>query len=131
MKPDHALIVMIAATVIIITGCAEKAGEVEIDLPDISTEPASDMKAFNDCLAEQGMKIYGADWCPHCKTVVATLGGYDAVSSVYVECTEQQARCQSEMVGTGVPEIQFNGNVYRGARTIEAFSDLTGCALQI
>ena len=87
------------------------------------------MKAFNDCLADEGMVIYGSDWCPACSQLVEMLGGYEAVSSVYVECTEEQQKCQQEMIGTGVPEIQIDGEMYEGARELEALGKATGCEL--
>ena len=94
-------------------------------------QPGSiELKPFNDCLAENGLKIYGADWCGFCRQVVETLGGYEAVEAVYVECTEPQneAIC-SEKVDRGYPTIRLNGEIYSGARTLEAFSEATGCAL--
>lgn len=93
-------------------------------------EPVNaEMKEFNDCLAEKGVVIYGANWCPYCTDLVEALGGYNAVESVYVECTEEQQRCTEEMIGRGVPEIQINGELYEGPRTLEALSEATGCQL--
>lgn len=92
-----------------------------------SEEDLLKLKEFNDCLAENGMVIYGSDWCPFCTELVEKLGGYEAVENVYVECTENQELCQEEMIGTGVPEIQINGEMYQGERTIEAIAQATGC----
>jgi thiol-disulfide isomerase/thioredoxin len=81
---------------------------------------------FNNCLAEKGFVIYGANWCGFCKELVTMLGGYDAVSSIYVECTENEALCQSEDI-RGYPTIKINGQAYQGQRTISSFSTTTGC----
>ncbi len=100
---------------------------VQEEQVDYSQEELEQLKEFNDCLADEGMVIYGSDWCPACSQLVEMLGGYEAVSSVYVECTEEQQKCQQEMIGTGVPEIQIDGEMYEGARTLEALGGATGC----
>ena len=81
---------------------------------------------FNDCLAEKGVKIYGANWCGYTVSWANTLGGFDAVAPVYVECTEKQDVCSEQEV-SGYPTTKINGQVYSGARTIEAIADATGC----
>jgi hypothetical protein len=89
----------------------------------------TNMKEFNDCLADNGVVIYGAYWCSACSQLVELLGGYNAVESVYVECAEEQQKCQQEMIGTGIPEIQINGEMYQKQRTLEGLSQITGCSL--
>jgi foldase protein PrsA len=89
------------------------------------------LKEFNDCLAQKGMIIYGTTTCPHCKNLVELLGGYDVVTSVYVECTQNQEKCINEMQGNGVPEIQINGEIYKGQRTIENLAKATNCPVPI
>jgi thioredoxin-related protein len=86
-----------------------------------------DLKKFNECLAEQGLIIYGSEWCAACKSLIQTLGGYEAVQPIYIECMEQQEKCAIEKQTNYVPEIQFLGKVYEGQRTIEALAQLTGC----
>jgi glutaredoxin len=131
------LFIVVLVGLLVVAGCNNETGNVIQDVNDadneseIVNEEASSMQEFNACLAENGLIIYGASWCPHCTTVVNTLGGYDVVGDVYVECTENQQRCSEEMFGGGVPELQFNGEVYRGARTLDAFSELTGCGLPV
>ena len=87
-----------------------------------------ELNAFNDCLGENGLKIYGASWCGICAQLSQLMGGYDVMEEVYVECTEQEnvALC-SEKVDRGYPTIRLNGELYQGARTLEAFSQATGC----
>ena len=87
------------------------------------------MKEFNQCLADNGVVIYGSQWCSACKNLVSLLGGYDAVEPVYVECTKEQQRCQNEAKSGYVPEIHINGELYKGSRTLDAFSEITGCQL--
>ncbi|GEM_PF-658956 len=79
------------------------------------------------CLSEEGVMFYGSDWCPYCTELVEEFGGYETVDPIYVECTEEQERCEEEMVGTGVPEIQINREVYSGERSQEAIAQEVGC----
>jgi thiol-disulfide isomerase/thioredoxin len=87
------------------------------------------MLEFNECLAEKGIVIYGSEWCPACQSLVETLGGYDKVKSVYVECNTNPQRCANEAKTEYIPEIQFNGEVYKGQKTIQALSSLTNCPM--
>lgn len=95
-----------------------------------SSEDLIILREFSNCLAEKGVKIYGANWCGYTNQWVEILGGYDVVSSVYIECTENEALCASEEI-TGYPTTKINGEVYRGARTIEAIAIETGCSVPV
>ncbi|MBW6442413.1 hypothetical protein K0A97_01360 [Patescibacteria group bacterium] len=101
--------------------------------PDSSTmyseEEVALLTEFNECLADKGTVIYGSATCPYCAQLVELLGGHEAVSSIYVECESNYERCTQEMQGQGVPEIQFNGILHTGQRTLEIFSEATGCPL--
>lgn len=110
----------------------ETATKEETTIQTSGTEQKTDstnlnLKEFNDCMAENGVVIYGSRTCPFCTQLVNLLGGKDATSSVYVECSEFPERCRNEMIGSGVPEIQINGKMYQGARTIESLAAATGC----
>jgi hypothetical protein len=91
-----------------------------------STEDQAKLLEFNTCLAEKGVKIYGANWCGYTVRWVEALGGYSTVSPVYIECTENDALCREEGV-TGYPTTKINGQAYNGARTVEAIAQATGC----
>lgn len=85
------------------------------------------LKEFNECLAEKGLKVYGTAWCPACRALVETLGGKDMVEPIYIECSIEQQRCQEEAKTGYVPEIQINGEVYTGQRSIAALANITDC----
>ncbi len=93
-----------------------------------SDEELLELKEFNDCLGENGMVIYGAHWCGFCKQLADLLGGYDLMGSVYIECTENESLCASEGI-TGYPTIKVNGEPYAGARSLDAFAQVTGCPI--
>ena len=90
-----------------------------------------DLKNFNECLFENGMRIYGMQWCPSCNQLVEMLGGSEKAGSLYIECSEpvNQRRCELEMITGSVPEIQVNEEVYYGERSLEGFANVTGCHL--
>lgn len=94
---------------------------------EYSEEDLEKISVFIDCLAEKGVKIYGANWCGWTKKlVVETLGGFDIAAPIYVECTENEELCSSEGI-TGYPTIKINGELYTGPRTFEGLSEATGC----
>ena len=87
------------------------------------------VSSFMDCLADKGVKIYGADWCGWTKSfVVETLGGFDVVSPIYVECTVNEEECAEAGI-SGYPTTQINGETYSGGRSFKGLSDATGCTL--
>lgn len=100
--------------------------------PDES--PSTEMGAFIDCLAENELVIFGSEWCPACGQLADSLGGYDAIDSIYVECTEsgseeERERCKEEAKTGYVPEIQIEGEVYEGPRDPESLGEVVGCSL--
>jgi hypothetical protein len=46
----------------------------------------------------------------------------------YVECTEQQSRCQSKGV-QAVPTWEINGNLNVGVKSLQELANLAGCSL--
>ena len=111
----------------IVTGVEELCQKSETQ-EEVSDGPI-EMAELNECLAENGMTIYGMEWCGHCTNLVESLGGYEAAQPVYVECTEEenQQRCSEERQSSGVPEIQIDGELYRGERSPERLAEAVGC----
>lgn len=89
------------------------------------------MEEFNECLAENGMVIYGSEFCPACTELVEDLGGYEAAEPVYVECTEpeNEQRCEEEKQTDVVPEVQLDGEVQDWPLDLYELGELTGCSL--
>lgn len=87
------------------------------------------LKEFSQCLADNGIKIYGANWCGWTKKLaVETLGGFDVAGDAYIECTENKELCTSEGI-QGYPTIKLNGEPYKGKRTLESLGSETGCTV--
>ncbi len=87
------------------------SGEVFID-----QETEFNMNSLVDCLEERDVVIYGSEWCGFCKSLVRSFGGREVVDPIYVECTEDQERCDEEKLTSYVPEIQIAGELYEGPR---------------
>ena len=124
MKKKILIALITIISLFILSGCYGNNQDNENNQQNINS-----LKDFNECLADNGMLIYGSSWCPACNALVETLGGYEKVKPIYVECTEEEQRCTEETKTSYVPEIQINGEVYEGPRTLEALSQLTGCKL--
>ena len=136
------LAIIIAVVLIIgalfLTGIIE-TDPVEVDPSEETGEEAGretdeEMAQFIDCLAENELVIYGAEWCPACGQLVDSLGGYETVDPIYVECTDEgteqeRQRCEEETQTTYVPEIQIAGNLYEGARDPVTLGAEVGCEI--
>jgi glutaredoxin len=80
------------------------------------------------CLNKNGFKIYGANSCPYCRSLVNIFGGYEKVDSIYVECSENQELCNSKNI-TAYPTILLNDEEYLGDRSLDSFALATNCEL--
>jgi len=90
-------------------------------------EEVAKIGVFMNCLADKGVKIYGANWCGWTKKfVVETIGGFDIAEPVYVECTENTEECSDAGV-SGYPTTQINGEAYSGSRDFAGLAAVTGC----
>ncbi len=80
-----------------------------------------------DCLEEKNMVIYGSKTCPACANLADSFGGYDKIEQIYVECTDDWDRCQSEKKTGYVPEIQIDGELYEEGRSLSLLASYVGC----
>lgn len=92
----------------------------------VSTATSEEITEFVSCLNEADFKIYGANWCGWTKKLVTMFGGFDAVTPIYTECTENQELCAQKDV-QGYPTIIVAGEKFNGERTFESFASATGC----
>lgn len=80
-------------------------------------------------LKEQGMILYGAYWCSHCKEQKALFG--DAVKYLdYVECDAKgDGANPDECVARGIegyPTWIYNGKQYSGVQSLESLAEISG-----
>jgi len=111
---------------------AESDDNSEENLEDIEEENG-EMSGLIDCLAENDLVIYGAEWCPACTQLAESFGGYEAIDPIYVECAEgtpeEAQRCEEETETGYVPEIQIAGDLYEGVRDPASLGSEVGCQL--
>lgn len=101
--------------------------EVEEEV-SFSDEDLVEISSFMQCLASKDVKIYGANWCGYTQALVENLGGFEVVSPIYVECTEETELCSQEGV-EGYPTIKIAGEVVNIDRTLQGFADASGCEM--
>jgi uncharacterized membrane protein len=98
--------------------------------PAITTTSGASEVALARYLKNNGAKMFGAYWCPHCHDQ-KQLFGEPAVKEIpYVECApdgqnSQTALCQETNV-TGFPTWEINGQLYPGTQTLDQLADLAG-----
>jgi thiol-disulfide isomerase/thioredoxin len=88
---------------------------------------------FAKCLADKGVKFYGAFWCPHCQKEKALFGA-SAKYLPYVECStpdtnSQLQVCNDEKISV-YPTWKFaDGTVKEGEVTLQELAEKTSCQL--
>ncbi len=94
---------------------------------------SSKYDAFAKCLTANGIKFYGAFWCPHCKDQKSMFGN-SIKYAPYIECSTPDGQgqlqlCQNVNI-TGYPTWIFaNGTREEGELSLQELSDKTGCNL--
>lgn len=87
---------------------------------------------FAQCMTDNGAKMYGAFWCPHCKDQKAMFGNSWKYVN-YVECSAQdgtQLQACTDAGIKGYPTWEFkNGSRDSGTLTFEELARKTGCEL--
>ena len=82
---------------------------------------------FTNCLTEKGVKMYGTEWCSHCKNQKRVFG--DSFQYIdYIDCDKNEDECIEAEIG-GYPTWIIDGEKYPGEQTFERLSKLSGCDL--
>lgn len=83
---------------------------------------------FAQCLAEKGLTMYGASWCPHCQNEKKNFG--NAVKYIkYVECPDNVQLCTSLGIQGYPTWIEANGTKHEGEQGLEGLAKISGCQL--
>lgn len=102
---------------------------------EFTEEDKAKLLEFSECLADKGVKAYGAGWCGYCKRLKETFGGAEQIEPFYIECqnadrtpTEHADTCEEEAI-RGYPTIKMNGesSELNALSTLEEFAEATGC----
>jgi hypothetical protein len=90
--------------------------------------------AFAKCLTDNGTKMFGAYWCPHCKEQKKAFGSaWEHID--YIECSLPDGRGQTKFCSTqgieGYPTWEFkDGSRLPGKVSMAQLSLKTGCSLE-
>jgi hypothetical protein len=89
---------------------------------------------FAECLADNGVKMYGAWWCPHCVNQKKLFGS--AFQFVpYVECSPNGSKtfsapeCVDAKIESTPTWIFADGTRRTGELSLDALSEKTACPL--
>ena len=107
------VIIVSLLAMIVLVGCSKvPSGPGEFD-------------ALAQCLTEQGVTMYGTEWCSHCKNQKAAFGSsFQYVN--YVDCDNNQAACAAAGV-EGYPTWSVKGQNYPGEQPLDRLASLAGC----
>lgn len=88
-KKNNRILLIIVIAVLLIGGLVYLSQNT--NKAPVVANPAQ-VDSFAQCLADKGVKMYGAEWCPHCKEQKEMFGESFAKIE-YVECTIDQVKC--------------------------------------
>ena len=84
--------------------------------------------AFAQCLTDNGVAMYGMDWCKYCQSQKEIFGkSFEYVT--YINCDKSRFACDEAGV-TGYPTWVIDGNDYGGVQQLYKLAQLTGCGLE-
>ena|SRR3989344_967396 len=87
---------------------------------------------FAKCLTQNGVKMYGAYWCPHCADQKELFGSSWKYMD-YVECSLPNRAGQTEVCSLAriesYPTMDVAGRRLLGVQSLESLSQLTNCPL--
>jgi len=78
---------------------------------------------FAKYLTEQDVKMYGTEWCSHCKNQKELFGSSFQYID-YVDCDKNRQECLSAGV-QGYPTWKIKGQNYPGEQSIERLAQLS------
>ncbi len=117
--------------IILNASISEKEG-VEEEIEEI--EEIEVTEQIIQCLKDAGVVVYGSSTCPACAEFVQMYGGEEIISPIYLDCSglgtdEESQKCVENMETVYVPEIQINGELYRGDRSPQGLLKEANCEL--
>ena len=112
MKKTVFGILMLMFVGIIVSGCNSGPGEFD---------------TFAQCLSEKNVKMYGTEWCSHCKSQKELFGNSFKYVD-YIDCDRNREACQVAGI-KGYPTWVIDGQSYSGEQPLERLASLSECEL--
>ena len=86
----------------------------------------ADVDALAQCLTDNGVIMYGTEWCSHCQNQKAMFG--DSFEKVtFVDCDENKPACLNAWVKGFPTWVDAAGNTYAGVQSLERLANIAGC----
>ncbi len=114
-----AFVALACVSTLILAGCGTQT----------QADPNADgsLNSFAQCTADKGLKMYGAERCPHCQKMKAMFGS--AFSGVnFIDCDLQKVQCDAAGI-EWYPTRSVNGQKYQGEKTLQEIATMTSCEL--
>ena len=115
------LIILVLA--VFLVGCGDDSMTGEAMADTVGAENGDSSLA--QCLTEKGVKMYGTEWCSHCKNQKAAFGS-DFQYIDFIDCDQNRNACQAAGV-KGYPTWKIDGKNYPGEQPLERLAALAGC----
>ena len=77
------------------------------------------------CLTSNQIKMYGTEWCPHCKDQKELFGSSFKYVD-YIDCDKQRETCLIAGI-QGYPTWIINNQKYPGTQSLEKLKQLSNC----
>lgn len=100
---------------------------IGVSLLSACSKEAMPYDQFAQCMTAKGVKMYGADTCPHCQEQKKLFkGSFGYVN--YIECNRDPQECQKNEI-QAYPTWEIDGKKTQGRKSLSELSELSGCAL--
>ncbi len=116
MKHKIIIITISFDLVLFIAGCSK-------------TEPIADYDHFVKCLTAKGIKLYGTEWCGHCRQQKKLFG--DSVEYLnFIDCDKNAKECKEAGI-KAYPTWVIDGKNYLRQFDITTLAGMSKCDLKI
>ncbi|MBT4540638.1 hypothetical protein HOC35_03925 [Candidatus Woesearchaeota archaeon] len=110
-KSKYLLFTLFVLTLLTIASCSSNQGPGKYD-------------TFAKALTEEGVKMYGTEWCSHCKSQKELFGASFQYIN-YIDCDKESNICDAAEV-KGFPTWEIDGRLYPGEQSFEELSLYSG-----
>ncbi|MEM4637699.1 MAG: hypothetical protein QXK76_01565 [Candidatus Woesearchaeota archaeon] len=88
-------------------------------------EENKNLDELASCITSSGAKMYGTEWCPHCKNQKQLFGSSFKLIK-YIDCDKYKNECINAGI-EGYPTWIINNSLYPGTQSLYFLAEKTGC----
>lgn len=124
------VVVLVGTLGIYNSGTTAAAPDGQTGPPTMNLSGSAEM-ALAEHLTQQGARMFGAYWCPHCHEQKELFGRQAFAKINYVECDPEGANSQTDLCRSipevqGYPSWEINGQYYAGRLSLERLAEISG-----